>query len=81
MDHHVQFAKTYPTLSVFWILFLYQSNSIVAFLIKKQLKHKNLNFTLTIFVLFFNELSLLDLSLLGVRERFLSLLFESSFLE
>lgn len=35
----------------------------------------------TIFDLFFNELSLLDRSLLGVRERFLSTLFESSFLD
>lgn len=35
----------------------------------------------TFFVLFFNELSLLDLSLLGVLERFLSLRLKSSFLK
>lgn len=35
----------------------------------------------TFFVLFFNELSLLDFSLLGVLERFLSLRLKSSFLK
>lgn len=51
------------------------------FLTYIEKKITSINCLHTVLDRFFNELSLLDLSLLGVRERFLSILLGSSFLE